>query len=45
MLVSMLFTHPEHRFSVPTNTTTLTIGLSAFLQAFYMVHLCVLFGG
>ncbi|KAF8554068.1 hypothetical protein OG21DRAFT_1138308 [Imleria badia] len=38
----MLFTHPEHRFSVPANSTALTVGLSAFLQAFYTIYTAVL---
>ena len=37
-LVGMLFTHPEHRFSVSVNNTTATIALKAFLQAFYLVR-------
>ena len=39
VLVGMLFTHPEHHFSVSINNTTATIALKAFLQAFYSVRL------
>lgn len=42
-LFGLLFTHPEHRFSVPANSTVFTVGLSAFLQAFYTVRPRVLF--
>ena len=38
VLVWMLFTHPEHRFSVSIDNTTATIALKAFLQAFYLVR-------
>ena len=38
-LVGMLFTHPEHRFSVSINNTAATIALKVFLQAFYTVCL------
>ena len=38
-LVAMLFTHPEHRFSVSIDNTTATIVLQVFLQAFYSVRL------
>ena len=37
--VTMLFTHPEHRFSVSIDDTTATIALQVFLQAFYSVCL------
>ncbi|KAF8836820.1 hypothetical protein BDN67DRAFT_262108 [Paxillus ammoniavirescens] len=41
VLVAMLFRHPEHRVTVPANSTILTVGLSAFLQAFYTIlHRC-----
>ena len=43
-LVGMLFTHPEHCFSVSINNTAATIALKVFLQAFYTacVHELVL---
>jgi hypothetical protein len=34
----MLFRHPEHRVTVPADSTILTVGLTAFLQAFYTVR-------
>ncbi|KAF8132781.1 hypothetical protein EV363DRAFT_1072341, partial [Boletus edulis] len=41
-LVAMLFTHPEHRFSVSIDNTTATIVLKVFLQAFYTIYTAVL---
>ncbi|KAF8431891.1 hypothetical protein L210DRAFT_3650725 [Boletus edulis BED1] len=41
-LVAMLFTHPEHRFSVSIDNTTATIVLKVFLQAFYAIYTAVL---
>ncbi|KAF8132778.1 hypothetical protein EV363DRAFT_1163290 [Boletus edulis] len=41
-LVAMLFTHPEHRFSVSIDNTTATIVLKVFLQAFYAICTAVL---
>ncbi|KAF8436211.1 hypothetical protein L210DRAFT_719085 [Boletus edulis BED1] len=41
-LVVMLFTHPEHRFSVSIDNTAATIALKAFLQAFYTAYTAVL---
>ena len=38
VLVGMLFTHPEHQFSVSVDNITATIALKAFLQAFYLVR-------
>ncbi|KAF9219704.1 hypothetical protein BS17DRAFT_769774 [Gyrodon lividus] len=42
ILVAMLFGHPEHRVTVPTDSSILTVGLSAFLQAFYTVYTAIL---
>ncbi|KAF8417544.1 hypothetical protein L210DRAFT_3767241 [Boletus edulis BED1] len=41
-LVAVLFTHPEHRFSVSIDNTTATIVLKVFLQAFYTIYTAVL---
>ncbi|KAF8436199.1 hypothetical protein L210DRAFT_3762315 [Boletus edulis BED1] len=41
-LAAMLFTHPEHRFSVSIDNTTATIVLKVFLQAFYTIYTAVL---
>jgi hypothetical protein len=41
VLVVMLFRHPEHRVTVPADSTILTVGLTAFLQAIYTVRLFV----
>ncbi|KAF8842346.1 hypothetical protein BDN67DRAFT_383903 [Paxillus ammoniavirescens] len=38
VLVAMLFGHPEHRVTVPADSTILTVGLTAFLQAFYTIY-------
>ncbi|KAF9218274.1 hypothetical protein BS17DRAFT_836668 [Gyrodon lividus] len=42
ILVAMLFGHPEHRVTVPTDSSILTVGLSAFLQAFYTIYTAIL---
>ncbi|KAF8557205.1 hypothetical protein OG21DRAFT_379494 [Imleria badia] len=42
VLVGMLFTHPEHCFSVSINNTTATIALKVFLQMFYTIYTAVL---
>ncbi|KAF8123911.1 hypothetical protein EV363DRAFT_1546009, partial [Boletus edulis] len=41
-LAAMLFTHPEHRFSVSIDNTAATIVLKVFLQAFYTIYTAVL---
>ena len=38
VLAGMLFTHPEHQFSVSVDNITATIALKAFLQVFYLVR-------
>ncbi|KAG8215508.1 hypothetical protein J3R82DRAFT_9153 [Butyriboletus roseoflavus] len=42
VLVGMLFTHPEHSFSVSINNTGATIALRIFLHAFYLIYTAVL---
>ncbi|KAF8837093.1 hypothetical protein BDN67DRAFT_1005137 [Paxillus ammoniavirescens] len=42
VLVAMLFCHPEHRVIVSANSTVLTVGLTAFLQAFYTIYTALL---
>ncbi|KAF8132789.1 hypothetical protein EV363DRAFT_1472783, partial [Boletus edulis] len=41
-LAAMLFTHPEHWFSVSIDNTTATIVLKVFLQAFHTIYTAVL---
>ena len=43
VLIGMLFTHPEHSFSVSINNTGATIALRVFLHVFYLVCLRNLF--
>lgn len=38
ILFAMLWSHPEHKVTVAFDNSALTIGLSAFLQAFYTVR-------
>ncbi|KIJ08401.1 hypothetical protein PAXINDRAFT_18463 [Paxillus involutus ATCC 200175] len=42
VLVVMLFGHPEHRVTVPADSTVLTVGLSASLQTFYTIYVALL---
>ncbi|KAH0835538.1 hypothetical protein J3R83DRAFT_9238 [Lanmaoa asiatica] len=42
VLVGMLFTHPEHSFSVSINNTNATIALRVFLHGFYLIYTTVL---
>ena len=37
VLLAMLCSHPEHNVTIAFDNSVLTIGLSAFLQAFYTV--------
>ena len=37
-LLAMLYSHPEHSVTLTFDNSALTIGLSAFLQAFYTVR-------
>ncbi|KAF8547830.1 hypothetical protein OG21DRAFT_840133 [Imleria badia] len=38
VLLAMLWNHPEHAFTIPSDNSILTTGLSAFLQAFYTLY-------
>ncbi|KAH0828806.1 hypothetical protein J3R83DRAFT_3254 [Lanmaoa asiatica] len=42
VLLVMLWSHPEHAFTIPFDNSILTVGLSAFLQAFYTLYTILL---